>query len=315
MTMDKNLAGALLQAQGKMGKLIKDSSNPHFHNTYASLAAVLDTVRGPLTDAGLILYQSASAAEGEVMVRSMLIHAETGESIEEMLPLPVAQRTPQAYGSAITYGRRYLAMAMCGLAPDDDDGEASSPTTAQKAQQRTQQAQTANRTGEHRNGAQRNAQAATKPTVKTVIPDDVDFGGGEGWDDIPDAATSDALVASNAAGLLHSDKPMTELASRLIMKCHELARSSGNKPLSTQNKDGSGSGQYGLLAGKIDRLTKKEAHGPILSALTGLDVSKENPPGWKLKELIDWMQDDNAAKASTEQAIKDVWAALQGVAA
>ena len=113
-----------------MGKLIKDSSNPQFNKsgkpTYASLAAVLETVRGPLTDAGIVLYQSASAAEGGVMVRSMLIHAESGESIEEVLPLPVAQQTPQAYGSAITYGRRYLAMAMCGLAPDDDDGNEGS---------------------------------------------------------------------------------------------------------------------------------------------------------------------------------------------
>lgn len=309
--MDKNLAGALLRAQGAMGKLITDSSNPGFGGSkYASLAAVLDTVRGPLTEAGIILYQSASAADGMIMVRSMLVHAESGESIEEMLPLPVAQKTPQAYGSAITYGRRYLAMAMCGLAPDDDDGEASSNPTAQKAQPRTQPAQAANRTAEHRNGAQRPTQPATKPTVKTTIPDDVDFGGGEQWDDIPDAATSDARVASSAAGLLHSDVPMTELASRLIIKCHELDKASGDKALSTENKAGGGSGQYGLLAGKIDRLTKKDAHGPILSALTGVDVSKENPPGWKLKELIDWMQDDNAAKASTEQAIKDVWAAL-----
>ena len=114
-----------------MGKLIKDSANPQFAKgkdkpTYASLAAVLETVRGPLTDAGIVLYQSASASDGGVMVRSMLIHAESGESIEEVLPLPVAQQTAQAYGSAITYGRRYLAMAMCGLAPDDDDGNEGS---------------------------------------------------------------------------------------------------------------------------------------------------------------------------------------------
>ena len=57
--MDKGLASALLQAQAQMGKLSKDSYNPHFKNKYASLAEVLDTVRQPLTDAGLVLYQSA----------------------------------------------------------------------------------------------------------------------------------------------------------------------------------------------------------------------------------------------------------------
>lgn len=135
--MDKNLASALLKAQAGMGKLIKDSKNPHFKSSYASLTAVLDTVRPALTDAGVVLYQSASAAEGLVIVRSMLIHAETGESIEEQLALPVGQATAQSYGSAITYGRRYLAMAMCGLAPDDDDGEASGQQAKTQPQPRT----------------------------------------------------------------------------------------------------------------------------------------------------------------------------------
>ena len=126
--MDKNLAGALLKAQALMGKLIPDSNNLGFKSKYASLAAVLDTVRGPLSEAGLVLYQSVSSADGMVVVSTKLIHAESGEAIEEYLALPVAQQTPQAYGSAITYARRYMAMAMCGIAPDDDDGEAGSAT-------------------------------------------------------------------------------------------------------------------------------------------------------------------------------------------
>ncbi len=222
-------------------------------------------------------------------------------------------RSDKSINKAVTSMTKYHLVRLFNVGTGED-ADADSPEierpTAQKSPQRTQPAQAANRTAEHRNGAQRPTQPAIKPTTKIVIADDVDFGGGEQWDDIPDAATSDARVASSAAGLLHSDVPMTELASRLIIKCHELDKASGDKALSTENKAGGGSGQYGLLAGKIDRLTKKDAHGPILSALTGVDVSKENPPGWKLKELIDWMQDDNAAKASTEQAIKDVWAAL-----
>lgn len=313
--MDKNLAGALLKAQGAMGKLLKDSINPAFKSKYASLAAVLDTVHDPLFDAGLVLYQSATAADGMVIVRSALIHAETGESIEEMLPLPVTQQTPQAYGSAITYGRRYLAMAMCGLAPDDDDGEASSKdtrATAQEAQVGHRNGATMKHTAPITKAPQRNAQQATVAPRPNPVPDDVDFGqGGEEFDDIPDAAQSDAAVKAGAHSLLHSDVKLTAIASELIVKCHELDKSSGDKALSIVNKDNTGSGQYGLLAGKIDRLTKKDAHGPILSALVGSPVNKETSVGWKLKELIEWMQDDNPKKAKTENAIRDVWTALQ----
>lgn len=296
--MDKGLANALLQAQRQMGKLIYDSNNPHFRSRYASLTAVLDTVRGPLSDAGLVLYQSASAGDGVVMVRSMLVHAETGESIEETLPLPVGQATPQAYGSAITYGRRYLAMAMCGIAPDDDDGEVGSKP--QEAPRRTLPQKP---TAQHR-----------KPQPDPVPPAtaDVQFYGDNDnpFDDVPDHQTMDEALRTDAHLLFSGDTPMTEFASRLIAKCHELHGTSGNKTLSTTNKDGTGAGQYGLLAGKLDHIIGVKQHGVILSALTGVEVSKENPPGWKVKEIIDWLNDEKTA-ASTTQAIRDVWSALQ----
>lgn len=299
--MDKNLAGALLKAQGEMGKLIKDSKNPHFNSTYASLAAVLDTVRAPLQAAGLVLYQSVSAADGEVMIRSMLIHAETGESIEEMLPLPVAQRTPQAYGSAITYGRRYLAMAMCGLAPDDDDANDAS-STPPKPQAKAAAPQ-------HRQPRP----PADAPPPPKAVEDDVEFGmGGSEWDSLPNREASDNAYADRAAAIMHSDAEISDLAVKLIKKCTELDRTSGDKTLSIVKKDGTGSGQYGLLVGKIDNLTAKGQHRFILSALCGRSISQADPPGWKVKELIDWLNDEKG-KAATELAIRNVWATVQQV--
>lgn len=130
MTFTAELAKALVKAQGAMPKLIRDSKNPFHKNTYASLAAVIDTIRKPLADSGLALYQSATTATNDaghpiVIVRSLLIH-ESGEYIEDELPMPVTKNDAQGIGSAITYGRRYAAMAMCGLAPDDDDGNEAS---------------------------------------------------------------------------------------------------------------------------------------------------------------------------------------------
>ena len=47
--------------------------------------------------------------------------------------LPAAD--PQAVGSAITYLRRYGLAAMVGVAPEDDDGEATSRPVPQSARQ------------------------------------------------------------------------------------------------------------------------------------------------------------------------------------
>lgn len=313
--MNKELSTALLKAQGAMGKLLRDSNNPHFNSTYASLAAVLDTVRGPLTDAGLVLYQSATTDEGNVLVHSALIHAETGEAIEEVLSLPVAQRTPQALGSAITYGRRYLAMAMCGLAPDDDDAnEAGNAKPKAQAPRLEKNKPTAPPPA----ATHRQPPPQPKPQVTPGVPSsdaDEDMGMGDGWDELPNREESDHQYCERAALIMHADDvTMTDLAARLIAKVRELDKASGDKALSIVKKDGTGSGQYGLLTGKLDRITApSKGHRFLLSALCGRVISQENPPGWKCKELIDWLQDDNAAKANTEQALKDVWAAVKQV--
>lgn len=158
----------------------------------------------------------------------------------------------------------------------------------------------------------------TQPEVTPGVPSsdaDEDMGMGDGWDELPNREESDHQFCERAALIMHADDvTMTDLAARLIAKVRELDKTSGDKVLSIVKKDGTGSGQYGLLTGKLDRLTAPtKGHRFLLSALCGRVVSQENPPGWKVKELIDWLQDDNAAKANTEQALKDVWAAVRQV--
>lgn len=130
---------ALLGAQKEMGKLVKDSQNPHLKNKYASLAAVLETIREPLNNNGLVLYQSATTVDDgtnmDVVVNSALIHAESGEMVSERIMIPLTKNSAQEIGSAITYGRRYLAIAMCGLAPEDDDGQAATDAQRKPQQQ------------------------------------------------------------------------------------------------------------------------------------------------------------------------------------
>jgi hypothetical protein len=42
------------------------------------------------------------------------------------LHVPALKHDPQGYGSALTYARRYSLMAACGIAAEDDDGNAGS---------------------------------------------------------------------------------------------------------------------------------------------------------------------------------------------
>lgn len=109
-----------------MGHASKDATNPHFKSKYADFAAVVDAIRKPLTDNGLSFVQLVGGAKGSVTVTTRLLHA-SGQSISSTLTMPVGAETPQAYGSAITYGRRYSLSAMVGLASEeDDDGNAAS---------------------------------------------------------------------------------------------------------------------------------------------------------------------------------------------
>jgi hypothetical protein len=148
MMEHKNLTGALLKAKTQMGKLLKDSKNPHFKSSYASLAAVIDVITAPLLEAGIVLVESPvpDAPDGTVAIDATLFHPASGESITyRSSPMPVAQRTPQGIGSAITYARRYHLMTVMGLAPEDDDGN-----DASHGQQRRQAAPPVQRrTSEH----------------------------------------------------------------------------------------------------------------------------------------------------------------------
>ena len=124
-----NLGKALAKAQTQLTNVKVDSQNPHFKSKYASLTAVNETVLPILSANGIAVLQGVSSPDVKcVGVSTTFIHGESGEWWTEELFLPPTKVDPQGFGSAITYGRRYLLMAMAGVATDDDDAnEASKP--------------------------------------------------------------------------------------------------------------------------------------------------------------------------------------------
>jgi hypothetical protein len=115
------IAAALAKAQTEMVGAKKDTDNPFFKKKYADLGSVMAACMGALNSNGIALVQPI--ADG--CVKTILIHS-SGQSLECSVPLRVAKDDMQGLGSAITYARRYGLMAMAGIAPEDDDGNAAS---------------------------------------------------------------------------------------------------------------------------------------------------------------------------------------------
>lgn len=122
----QKIAAALVQAQKAFGPALKSSTNPHFKNRYADLAACVEAVVDALNENGIMLMQPCHESASGVIVETLFIH-ESGETMSAgKLHVPAAKQDPQGYGSALTYARRYSLMAACGIAPEDDDGNAAS---------------------------------------------------------------------------------------------------------------------------------------------------------------------------------------------
>jgi hypothetical protein len=125
----KNIATALVKAQKAFGPALKTSTNPHFKSRYADLSACVEAVVDALNNNGIYLLQKNYDCDNGVMVETVFVH-ESGEMLEcGIVHFPAVKHDPQGYASALTYARRYSLMASCGIAPEDDDGNAASRKT------------------------------------------------------------------------------------------------------------------------------------------------------------------------------------------
>jgi hypothetical protein len=118
------LFAALAKAQGEVENASKNSSNPHFKSKYADLAEVLNTVRPVFSDNGLSLIQSTEFDGALVSVTTTIAHKDGGYVTAKASCVP-AKTDAQGVGSATTYLRRYSLASVCGIAQEDDDGNAS----------------------------------------------------------------------------------------------------------------------------------------------------------------------------------------------
>lgn len=124
---------AFVKAQASFGPALKTSVNPAFKSRYSDLASCIDAVMEALNANGLALMQIPADCESGVCVETLFVH-ESGEILNGgKFRAPVSKQDAQGYGSATTYARRYGLMAACGIAPEDDDGNAAAKAPRQPA--------------------------------------------------------------------------------------------------------------------------------------------------------------------------------------
>jgi hypothetical protein len=129
------IAPAFVAAKKAFGPALKDKANPAFRSKYADLGACIDAVEDALLANGIAFFQETSEDPTGVTVETVFLH-ESGESLRcGKLHVPASKQDPQGYGSALTYARRYSLMAACGIAPEDDDGNAASQSRGKASEQ------------------------------------------------------------------------------------------------------------------------------------------------------------------------------------
>jgi hypothetical protein len=112
------------KAKMSIGKVVKNSTNPHFKKSYADINALLETVEPILHENGLLLLQPIH----DKILSTQIIDIESGEMIESWLTLP-DNIDPQKMISATTYYRRATLQSLLSLQAIDDDGNSVASTT------------------------------------------------------------------------------------------------------------------------------------------------------------------------------------------
>jgi hypothetical protein len=120
------LAAALAKAQAVMPKAKMSGVNSRFADkatgktgAYATLDDIRDAVQNTLTANGISYTQHPYSINGEVGVETMLIHS-SGQWMRSRFGVPSAKHDSQAYGSILTYVRKFALAAAAGVSTQED---------------------------------------------------------------------------------------------------------------------------------------------------------------------------------------------------
>lgn len=171
MTDPKSLDEVLALLQADLPVLTKDKKGQvgNQKTKYADLVQVNAVVLSRLNAMGVIYKckPTLRAEDPKFVLAYELLHVPSGTRDAGEYPLKLAEN-PMQMGSAITYARRYILLAMTGVVAEDedDDGQvAAGQRYAQRANQRQRTAAPAEPAGETAQRAQRPRPTGQRPPL------------------------------------------------------------------------------------------------------------------------------------------------------
>lgn len=134
---------AMMEAQGKIGRIGADRENKQTHSWYATYAAIDREVRPVYAECGFSLSFNTEPVENHDILRvTCMVSHKAGHTRKYSVDMPAdgkgakggdVMTKTHAAGSAMSYGQRYLLKLIFNIAigvdPDDDDGNAASTET------------------------------------------------------------------------------------------------------------------------------------------------------------------------------------------
>lgn len=118
----KNLFKSLAEFQQECPSILKDTQG--FGYVFADLPAILKVINPLLQKHGLGFTQSINSHDGSNYLTTILFHYESGEKLESNALIPYValkgMNDYQAFGSGVTYYRRYALSSILGIVTDKD---------------------------------------------------------------------------------------------------------------------------------------------------------------------------------------------------
>ena len=118
-----NLYKAIANFQQEVPVILKDTEG--YGYKYADLPKIFEVINPLMKKHGLGFSQVLDQDDGRPIMRTVVFHVGSGESIFGEMPIPTdvelkGMNKFQVMGSGITYIRRYALSAMLGLVTDKD---------------------------------------------------------------------------------------------------------------------------------------------------------------------------------------------------
>lgn len=126
----REFTAALIKAK-KAFAAVKKTAEGEIKNRkyrYATLSNILDAIGPALNENNLALIQhTVPTGTGICKINTRLIHAPSGQWIGCSTEIPCPSDDPQAWGTVITYVKKYAISALIGIVFEEDDQDGKLP--------------------------------------------------------------------------------------------------------------------------------------------------------------------------------------------